>query len=59
LPNLPSSTLNGVVTEIRQSSFVQRGDVIQTVRIQAQDVDPRLKWDMTIEVTLALQEFPW
>jgi multidrug resistance efflux pump len=44
-------TMNGVVTEISQSSFVQSGDVIYTVRIQAEDVDPRVKWGMTVEVT--------
>jgi multidrug resistance efflux pump len=44
-------TMEGVVTEISQSSFVQGGDVIYTVRIQANEVDPRLKWGMTVEVT--------
>ena len=43
-------TMAGVVTEISQSSFVQGGDVIYTVRIAAQDVDPRVKWGMTVEV---------
>ena len=43
--------MNGVVTEISQSSFVQGGDVIYTVRIQAEEVDPRVKWGMTVEVT--------
>ena len=44
-------TMSGVVTEISQSSYVQGGDVIYTVRIAAQDVDLRLKWGMTVEVT--------
>jgi len=44
-------TMNGVVTEISQSSYEQSGDVIYTVRIQAEDVDPRAKWGMTVEVT--------
>jgi multidrug resistance efflux pump len=48
---LSDVTMEGVVTEISQSSFVQGGDVIFTVRIAAQDVDPRLKWGMTVEVT--------
>jgi multidrug resistance efflux pump len=47
---LPNVTMNGVVTEISQSSFIQGGDVIYTVRIQAEDVDPRVKWGMTVEV---------
>ena len=43
--------MNGVVTEISQSSLLQSGDVIYTVRIQAEDVDSRVKWGMTVEVT--------
>jgi len=48
---LPDVTMNGAVTEISQSSFVQGGDVIYTVRIQADEVDPLVKWGMTVEVT--------
>jgi len=48
---LSGVTMNGTVTEISQSSFVQGGDVIFTVRIKADKVDPRLKWGMTVEVT--------
>ena len=47
---LSDVAMNGVVIEISQSSFVQGGDVIYTVRIQAEDVDPRVKWGMTVEV---------
>jgi multidrug resistance efflux pump len=47
---LPDVTMNGAVVEISQSSFIQGGDVIYTVRIQAEEVDPRLKWGMTVEV---------
>ena len=47
---LSDITMDGEVTEISQSSFVQGGDVIYTVRIQAEEVDPRLKWGMTVEV---------
>ena len=50
---LSDVTMNGTVTEISQSSFTQGGDVIYTVRIQADNVDPRLKWGMTVEVTFA------
>lgn len=48
---LSDVTMDGVVTEVSQSSFVENGDVIYTVRIAANDVDPRLKWGMTVEVT--------
>ena len=47
---LSDVTMNGVVIEISQSSFVQGGDVIYTVRIAADDVDLRVKWGMTVEV---------
>ncbi len=47
---LPGVTMNGVVTEISQSSYTQNGDVIYTVKIQANEVDPRVRWGMTVEV---------
>jgi multidrug resistance efflux pump len=47
---LPDVTMSGVVTEVSQSSYTQSGDVIYTVRIKADKVDPRLRWGMTVEV---------
>ena len=47
---LPGVTMNGTVTEISQSSYTQNGDVIYTVKIQANEVDPRVRWGMTVEV---------
>jgi HlyD family secretion protein len=47
---LPDVTMTGIVAEISQSSVVQGGDVIYTVRIQADRVDPHVKWGMTVEV---------
>ena len=47
---LPDVTMSGTVSEISQSSLVQGGDVIYTVRIQAEQVDPRVLWGMTVEV---------
>lgn len=49
-------TMNGVVTEISQSSILQGGDVIYAVRIAASDVDPRVKWGMTVEVVFEPSE---
>jgi len=48
--------MNGVVTEISQPVFVQGSDVIYIVRIQAEVVDPRLKWGMTVEMTVEALE---
>ena len=47
---LPGVTMKGVVSEVSQSSYTQNGDVIYTVKIKADDVDPRFKWGMTVEV---------
>ncbi len=49
-------TMNGVVTEISQSSTLQGGDVIYTVRIVAHNVDPRAKWGMTVQVVFEPME---
>ena len=48
---LPDVTMSGVVTAVSRSSFTQSGDVIYTIYIDVQDVDPRVKWGMTVEVT--------
>lgn len=48
---LPDLTLDGVVTAVSGSSYVQSGDVLYTVYIEVRDVDPRVKWGMTVEVT--------
>jgi HlyD family secretion protein len=50
---LPDITMKGVVSEVSQASYTQSGDVIYTVRIKADEVDPRLKWGMTVEVNFA------
>ena len=49
-------TMNGVVTEISGSSVLQSGDVLYTVRIAVDKVDPRVKWGMTVEVTFEPSE---
>ncbi len=48
---MPDVEMSGVVTAISQSSYTLSGDVIYTVYIKAEDVDPRVKWGMTVEVT--------
>jgi multidrug resistance efflux pump len=47
---LPNVTMQGTVTEVSQSSYTQSGDVIYTVKIKADKVDPHLRWGMTVEV---------
>ena len=53
---LPDVTMEGVVTAISQSSFTQSGDVLYTVYIETDDVDPLVKWGMTVEITFASQD---
>ncbi len=43
-------TMTGMVIDISGSSILQGGDVIYTVRIAVDEVDPRLRWGMTVEV---------
>jgi multidrug resistance efflux pump len=47
---LPDVEMKGVVTEISASSILQGGDVIYIVRIAAENVDPRVRWGMTVEI---------
>ena len=48
---LPGVEMSGVVDEISQSFKSQGGDILYTVRIKVDDVDPRMRWGMTVEVT--------
>jgi multidrug resistance efflux pump len=48
---LPGVTMTGVVQEISQTYKSQGGDILYTVRIKVNDLDPRMRWGMTTEVT--------
>ena len=48
---LPGVEMTGVVQEISQTYKSQSGDILYTVRIKVNDVDPRMRWGMTVEVT--------
>jgi multidrug efflux pump subunit AcrA (membrane-fusion protein) len=48
---LPDDEMRGVVEEISQLFKSQGGDILYTVRIKVDDVDPRMRWGMTVEVT--------
>ena len=48
---LPDVEMSGVVEEISQSFKSQGGDILYTVRIKVDDVNPRMRWGMTVEVT--------
>lgn len=53
---LPGVTMSGSVKEISQSFVLQSGDVLYTVRISVDRIDPRAKWGMTVEVVFAPSE---
>jgi len=48
---LPDVEMSGIVEEISQSFKSQGGDILYTARIKVDDVDPRMRWGMTVEVT--------
>lgn len=48
---LPGVAINGTVESIAQAFTKQGGDILYTVRIKVDKVDPRLRWGMTLEVT--------
>jgi multidrug resistance efflux pump len=50
---LPDQTLAGTVDSIKDISEEKRGDVTYTVRILLDQVDPHLRWGMTVIVTFA------
>jgi multidrug resistance efflux pump len=48
---LPDLQLTGTVDSISDTFELKRGDVTYTVRIGLADIDPRLRWGMTVAVT--------
>jgi len=48
---LPEVEMNGVVEDVSQTFRTQAGDILYTVRIRVDDIDPRMRWGMTVEVT--------
>lgn len=49
--SLPEVTLSGSVETIKDMSVEKRGDVTYTARILLDEVDPRLRWGMTMVIT--------
>ncbi len=48
---LPDVEMTGIVEEISQTFKSQGGDILYTVRIKVDEIDPRMRWGMTVEVT--------
>jgi len=53
---LPDAALKGTVSEISQAYVLQSGDILYTVRIMLDEVDPLVRWGMTVEVTFESRE---
>jgi len=49
--SLPDTFLTGKVERIGQSFKTQAGDIIYTVTISLDEIDPNLRWGMTVELT--------
>jgi multidrug resistance efflux pump len=52
---LPDEQLTGVVTEISDDYIEKSGDITYKVRILLNDIDPLLRWGMTVEVQFPTQ----
>ncbi|MBI3175792.1 MAG: efflux RND transporter periplasmic adaptor subunit [Chloroflexi bacterium] len=48
---LPEVTMHGTVETISQAYTLQSGDILYKVKLKVEDVDPRVLWGMTVEVT--------
>ncbi len=48
---LPSVTMSGTVESIGDKFEEKRGDITYTTRILVDEIDPRLRWGMTVVVT--------
>jgi len=48
---LPDLTMTGIVETISQAFIMQSGDVQYKVKIKVDEIDPRVLWGMTVEVT--------
>ncbi len=48
---LPDIEMTGTVNTISQAFTTQGGDILYQVKVQMDDIDPRVKWGMTVEAT--------
>ena len=53
---LPDLKISGVVEEINQGFYVQGGDISYLVRLSVDELDPQLRWGMTVEITFEPEE---
>jgi HlyD family secretion protein len=53
---LPDAEMKGVVESISQTFTMQSGDVLYRVKLKVDEVDPRVLWGMTVEITFESME---
>lgn len=53
---VPELEITGIVEEINQGFYIQGGDISYLVRLSIDEVDPQLRWGMTVEITFETQE---
>jgi multidrug resistance efflux pump len=53
---LPDAQMTGVIETISQAFTLQSGDVQYRVKIKVDEIDPRVLWGMTVEVTFEVME---
>ncbi|MBI5934289.1 MAG: HlyD family efflux transporter periplasmic adaptor subunit [Chloroflexi bacterium] len=53
---LEDAQMTGVVETISQAFTMQGGDILYRVKIKVDEVDPRILWGMTVEITFDVME---
>ncbi len=48
---LPELEITGIVDEILDGFYIQGGDISYKVRLRVADLDPQLRWGMTVKIT--------
>lgn len=53
---LPDARMTGSVVSISQAFTMQGGDILYKVKIKVDEIDPRVLWGMTVEITFETME---
>jgi HlyD family secretion protein len=53
---LPDAKMTGAVESISQAFTAQGGDILYKVKIKVAEIDPRMLWGMTVEITFDVVE---
>lgn len=53
---LPELEISGIVDEINEGFYIQGGDISYKVKLLIDEIDPQLRWGMTVEITFEPKE---